>query len=123
MSMDAIAERFVRAFVAKDPAALRTVLAPDVNFRALTPDRCWEGTSADAVIRDVFGAWLEPSDDVEELESVEGGSIANTTRVVYRFRVKNPRGTFLVEQLAYLRGDDDHIRWLRIMCSGFLRVS
>jgi len=37
-----ISERFVRSVAAKDSAALKELLAPAVNFRALTPGRAWE---------------------------------------------------------------------------------
>jgi hypothetical protein len=69
----------------------RELLAPDVDFRALTPDKFWEASSASEVVDDVIlGRWLEPTDRIDALE-----------------------------QPAYFTVADGRIAWLRIMCSGF----
>ena len=47
------------------------MLAPDVDFRALTPNRTWEASDADAVVEIILGSWLEPKDEVEELLDVQ----------------------------------------------------
>jgi len=118
-----VGERFARAIAAKDAAALRVLLAPDVDFRALTPSRTWEATSASEVIDDViFGEWFEPGDRIEAVESIENDIVVDRERVGYRFRVKNDEGAFLVEQQAYLGIDNGTIGWLRIMCAGYQRV-
>jgi hypothetical protein len=118
-----VGERFARAIAAKDAAALRALLAPDVDFRALTPGRAWESTSASEVIDDViFGKWFEPSDRIEAIESIEHDTVVDRERVGYRFRVKNDEGAFLVEQQAYIGIDDGAICWLRVMCAGYQRV-
>jgi hypothetical protein len=43
--------------------------------------------------------------------------------VGYRFRVRNPDGTFVVEQQAYLAALDGQIAWMRVLCSGFRPVT
>ncbi len=117
-------ERFARAIAAKDSPALLEVLAPYVDFRAMTPGRVWEAASAQEVVDDViFGNWFEPSDDIAHIESIETESVADRARVIYRFRVNNPDGAFLVEQSAYYALNGDRISWLRVMCAGYLRVA
>lgn len=112
--------RFARALAAKDAGALHDVLAPGVDFRALTPNRFWEATSAAEVVDSVLlGAWFEPTDHIDSLESVTCDSVADRERVTYLLRVTNCDGPFLVEQVAYYAAEADRIGWLRVMCSGF----
>ena len=116
-----VGESFVAALAAKDPGALRAVLAPDLDFRALTPGRFWEASSADAVVDDVvLGHWFEPSDHITHVVRVETGTVAHRHRVSYRLAVTNDDGDHVVEQQAYYETDGTRITWLRIMCAGFL---
>jgi hypothetical protein len=116
-------ERFARAIAAKDAPALLDVLAPDVDFRAMTPGRFWEAGSAREIVDDVIlGHWFEPSDHIDALESVESETVADRERVIYRFHVTNADGSFVVEQSAYFAVVDDRISWLRIMCAGYRPV-
>lgn len=120
---EAIGERFARALAAKDRPALVDVLAPDVDFRGLTPGRAWEAASAAVLVDDVLlGAWFDGGDRIDGLEDVEHGSVADRERVAYRLRVTNGGGTFLVEQQAYFAVVDGRISWLRVLCSGFRPV-
>jgi hypothetical protein len=115
-----IAEQFARAFAAKDAGLLRELLAPDVDFRALTPDKFWEAGSASEVVDDVIlGHWLEPTDHIDALESFDHDIIVDRERVGYRLRGTNEDGPFVLEQQAYFTVADGRIAWLRIMCSGF----
>jgi hypothetical protein len=120
MTPAAAGERFARAIAAKDESALLDVLAPDVDFRAMTPGRFWEAASAKDLVDDVIlGHWFEPSDHIDALQSVESESVADRERVIYRFQVTNADGAFLVEQSAYFEVVDDRISWLRVMCAGY----
>jgi hypothetical protein len=120
MAPEAVGERFVRAIAAKDVPALLDVLAPDVDFRAMTPGRFWEATNAKEIVDDVIlGRWFDPSDHIDALENVESETVADCERVIYRFHVTNPDGGFIVEQSAYFEVVDDRISWLRIMCAGY----
>ena len=111
--------RLARAIAAKDEAALRAVLADDVDFRGLTPGRTWEGTGPDAVVETVFGSWFEPADEIERVVDVsERDDVADTSHVSYRFDLATPGGSYVAEQQAYYRGTDV-IEHLRVMCSGF----
>lgn len=111
--------RLARAIAAKDEAALRAVLADDVDFRGLTPGRTWEATGSDAVVETVFGSWFEPQDEIERVVDVtERDDVADTSHVSYRFDLRTPGGSYVAEQQAYYRGTDV-IEHLRVMCSGF----
>ena len=111
--------RLAHAIAAKDEAALRAVLADDVDFRGLTPGRMWEGTGPDAVVETVFGSWFEPADEIERVVDVsERDDVADTSHVSYRFDLVTPSGSYVAEQQAYYRGTDT-IEHLRVMCSGF----
>jgi hypothetical protein len=120
MTPGSAGERFAHAIAVKDAPALLEVLAPDVDFRALTPGRFWEAANAKEIVDDVIlGRWFDPSDHIDALESVESSPVADCERVIYRFRVTNDDGVFLVEQSAYFEVVDDRISWLRIMCAGY----
>jgi hypothetical protein len=47
-------ERFARALAARDAAAMRAVLAGQVDFAALTPGRHWTGTDPAEIVDDVI---------------------------------------------------------------------
>ncbi len=118
-----VGERFARAVAAKDTEGLLGLLDPQIDFRAMTPGRFWEESSAIAVVNDViFGHWFATSDRIEAIEGIEHGMVVDRHRVGYRFRVTNDDGTYTVEQQAYLGVQDDRISWLRIMCSGYRPV-
>jgi hypothetical protein len=110
---------FARAFAGRDTARMRELLHPDVDFRALTPNRFWEADGQDGVIEVLFGSWLEATDHVQAVEGIEGDTVADRERVGYRFTVTNPDGRFLVEQQAYLSTREGRIDWMRVVCSGF----
>ncbi|MCP3423503.1 hypothetical protein [Nocardioides pinisoli] len=116
---DTLGTRLARAIAAKDEAALRGVLAVDVDFKGLTPGRLWEGTGPDDVVATLFGAWFEPEDRIERVVDLsEGADVADTSHVSYRFDLATPTGSYVAEQQAYYRGDGT-IAHLRMMCSGF----
>jgi hypothetical protein len=66
--------------------------------------------------------WFDPSDEIEEVQSVESSKVAERDRVAYRLRVRNPDGLFLVAQQASYDTHRDKIRWLRILCACYLPV-
>lgn len=114
---------FATSLARKDRDAMVALLADPIDFRAMTPGRVWEGESPAAIVDDVvLGAWFEPSDHIESLESVETDDVADYSRVGYRLLVRNDDGLHLVEQQAYLAEADGRIGWLRIMCSGYRPV-
>jgi hypothetical protein len=110
---------FAEALAAKDFDRVATLFAPTVDFRGLTPRRFWEASSPEEVVGGVLRKWFDDGDEIEALEKVETDRVADRERVAYRFRVRNPEGLFLVEQQAYLSGEDGRIEWMRVLCSGF----
>ena len=113
--------RLARAIADKDEAALRSLLADDVDFRGLTPGRTWEGTSPDEVVDTVLGHWFEPSDRIVGADISEGEVVGDTERVSYRFDLENGDGAHVAEQQVYYRPapDAERIGYLRVLCSGF----
>lgn len=109
---------FAKAMATKDHDALRALLHPEVDFRAMTPARFWEAESPDDAIA-AFDFWFKPSDDIEGVDSVETDAFADRERVAYRFRVRRDNELNLVEQQAYISERDGRIGWLRIMCAGY----
>jgi hypothetical protein len=110
---------FARALAAKDSSRIAELLDPEIDFRGLTPNRAWEAKGPDAVIAILLENWFEDKDEIEGLEHIETGTVADRQRVGYRFSVRNPDGHFLVEQQTYLSAPDGRIEWMRVVCSGF----
>ncbi|TAL19115.1 MAG: hypothetical protein EPN99_10605 [Frankiales bacterium] len=119
--MPPLGEQFALAVAAKDHDALRRLLHPELDFRAMTPGRVWDAAGPE----DVLGAlrvWFGEDDRIEALEALETDAFADRERVGYRLRVSNADGPHLVEQQAYLSPRDGRIGWLRIMCAGYRPV-
>src|SRR5262245_2871121 len=114
-----LARAFVDAIVVKDRAALTSVLDQQVDFRGLTPNYEWRGTTADEVAEIVFGSWFEPTDHVRTVEAVEVEPLADRHHLHYRFLVENDEGMHVVEQHGFLDAADDHITRMSMMRSGF----
>ncbi len=108
----------VEAITRKDDDALRSLLAADLDFRAMTPGRVWEAESVSDVLAAVH-RWFDENDQIEGVEHVETDAFADRQRVGYRLRVRNADGLHVVDQQAYLGVRDGQITWLRLMCAGF----
>jgi hypothetical protein len=113
-----LGETFARAVAAKDHEGVRGMLHPQLDFRAMTPNRVWEATGP-ADVLEMLSLWFDDGDKIEAVEALEVDAFADRERVGYRFRVRNADGEHLVEQQAYLSALDDRIGWMRIMCSGY----
>jgi hypothetical protein len=119
-----LAHRFAAALATRDATALRSLFGSELDFRGLTPGRVWEAATPDALINDVIlGAWFEPGDVIDRIESVQAGQVGSRTRIGYRFRVTNASGSYTVEQQAFLDLTDGKISWLRVLCSGFVPLT
>jgi hypothetical protein len=116
--MTSLGEDFARAVAAKDHDRVRQLLHPELDFRAMTPQRIWEADTPEDVIS-ALRVWFDDGDKIDGVEAVETGAFGDRERVGYRLRVNNADGAHLVEQQAYLSARDGRIGWLRIMCSGF----
>jgi hypothetical protein len=110
---------FVRALAEKDSGRMLGLMRPDIDFRAMTPNRVWEASDRDEVIAVILGHWFAEQDEITEIESIDIGGFGDRQRVGYRFSVACPDGRFLVEQQAYLSERDGRIEWMRVLCSGF----
>jgi hypothetical protein len=116
--------QFAVALADKDAVRLKALLRPDVDFRAMTPDKFWESTDADFIVDEtILGRWFAPERRIIETLGVESGRVGTRDRVSYRFKVEQPDGEYVIEQQAYFETDGDRISWLRIMCSGYLPSS
>jgi hypothetical protein len=110
-----------RSLAAKDAAALKAILRPDIDFRAMTPGKFWEATDVDGIVDETFlGTWFGSDRRIAEILAVETDEVGSLARVGYRFKVERPDGEFVIEQQAYFETDGETISWLRIMCTGFL---
>lgn len=114
---------FARALAAKDAGRILALLAPEVDFRGMTPSRTWEASDPDAVLTVLLSHWFEQDDEIEELQRLESDGFADRQRVGYRFSVRNADGRFLVEQQVYLAVRDGRIEWMRVLCSGYRPVA
>ena len=85
-------EDLARLIASKDRAGLVDLLAPDIDFRAMT------------------------------LLSAETEIVVDRGRVGYTLRVRNPDGLFNVQQKAYFESRGEQISWLRIVCAGYRPV-
>ena len=119
-----LGELFARAIAAKNRARLWGVLADPIDFRAMTPQRYWEATSAEEVVDQIIlGHWFDSGDQIQELCSVESANVGDRQHVAYRMRVRNADGEFYVEQQAYYMVNHARIDWMRILCSGYRLVT
>jgi ketosteroid isomerase-like protein len=110
---------FVDAILARDFSRASGLLHPDIDFRAMTPNRAWEADGP-AGVEEVLRAWFEhPERDVERVDPTEPASVEDTLRVGWRVHGSDADGhPFIYEQQAYVREDDGQVVWLRVMCSG-----
>jgi hypothetical protein len=107
------------ALAARDADAVRALLHPEIDFKAVTPGRAWEANDVDGVLAILFDHWIEESDRVEAVERVETDAFLDRRRVGYRFRVACADGPHVFEQQAYYAVRDGRIAWMRAACSGY----
>ncbi|MEO7421262.1 MAG: hypothetical protein ABIU87_02575 [Ornithinibacter sp.] len=118
--MSDLGSAFARAIALKNHEALLELLAPQVDFRALTPARCWDASTADRVEAVLFESWFGESVEVTALLGVGVGEpVEDTHHVSYRLALRTPEGEHTAEQQVYYRSDGQRITYLRIMSSGF----
>ena len=116
-----VALQLADAIVARDFAAARELLHPEIDFRAMTPNRIWEADGPDDV-ESHLRAWLsDPDEEITSVEATEPEPIEDTLRVGWRVRGSDAEGPFVYEQQAYVRGDGGTVEWMRVFCSGFRR--
>jgi hypothetical protein len=115
-----LGRRFAEAFALKDFDRIAAeIVAPEIDFRGLTPRRSWEASSADQLVAEILNEWLEPTDHPDGLMDIELDKFADRHRVAYSIRGHNDDGPFQFEQQAYYTERDGRIDWMRVVCSGF----
>jgi hypothetical protein len=118
--MTSVGERFAAAVAIKDRDAVRGMLAPDVDFKGLTPGRFWEAADPDGVLSVLFDTWFADDDRIDALTAVENGDdVGDVQRIGYRFDLSTSGGPHTVEQQAYYRESAGQIVYMRVVCSGF----
>ncbi len=115
-----VAGAWVDAIVALDVDKAAALLHPEIDFRAMTPNRVWEAegaTGVEAILRE----WFEdPDEDVHRIETTEAVAIEDTLRVGWLVHISDADGPHVFEQQAYLREREGRIVWMRVMCSGWI---
>jgi hypothetical protein len=115
-----LGHRFVDALVAKDGAALASLLTGDVDFRAVTPSATWQADDPGEVAQIVLGRWFAPDRVIERVVSTEVDESLAVARVGYRFEVRQPHGRSVIEQQALYQVRDGLMSTLWLCCTGFL---
>lgn len=118
--MTSTGERFVQALAAKDAAGITALLADEISFKGLTPQRFWEAATPAEVVDVLLGHWFDDGDRIDSLVACERGeAVGDLYRVGYRFDLTCSDGPYVVEQQAYVGERDGRIHHLRVVCSGF----
>ena len=111
------------AIVARDVARAVVLLHPEIDFRAMTPNRVWEADDPPGV-EAILRAWLEdPDEEVHRIAATEPSSIVDRVRIGWLVRISDADGPHMFEQQAYVRERDAQIDWMRVMCSGWIPLS
>lgn len=110
---------FAEALGRKDFDGVLALLSPQIDFGGLTPRRSWEAADAGSVVEKVLRTWFKDTVEIEEIDSIETGAVADRGHVAYRFRGRNEDGPFVIEQQAYFSERDGRIEWMRVLCSGY----
>ena len=118
-TMELVAPAFAQALAVRDFDRLRSLLDPEVEFRALTPRRSWEA-NGDAETLALFRRWFDLPTIVDEIDDVSSHAVGDRLHLAYRFLGHGDDGPFVIEQQIYFTERDGRIDWMRMMCSGFM---
>lgn len=120
----ALGIQLAKAIAAQDAAALRSLFATPVAFRAVTPKRFWDAETAVQAVDDVIlGAWFGPGTVVTGMTVRDSGIVGDVEKVSYQLSLVRNGGRYVVEQSAYLTSDAGLITELRLACSGIRPVA
>jgi hypothetical protein len=113
---------FVDAIVARDLTRAVALLHPEIDFRAMTPNRIWDPEGA-AGVEAVLREWFEdPDEEIHAIEATEPVSLGSTVRVGWLVNISDRDGPHIFEQQAYVCEDDARIVWVRVICSGWIQL-
>ncbi len=76
-----LGERLARAAASGDRTALLGLLAPELDFRAMTPARFWEATTSEEVADIVLDTWFGSGRRIDAIEQIDGDVVADRERV------------------------------------------
>ncbi len=112
---------FVTGIVEGRFDVIEGLFAPQVRFRAVTPNTVREAGSARAA-RAVVEDWFGGTDRRQLIQS-SVGLIADRVAVDYRLRLREDGETWTVEQHAFAIITADRIADVWLLCSGFCSAS
>ncbi|MEA2125847.1 MAG: hypothetical protein QOI80_2629 [Solirubrobacteraceae bacterium] len=115
-----VARALVEAIVARQVGRAADLLHPEIDFRAMTPNRVWEAEGREGV-ETILRQWFEdPDEEIHRIEATETVAIEDTLRVGWLVHISDADGPHVFEQQAYVRERDGRVGWLRVMCSGWI---
>lgn len=118
-----VAEALVEAIIARDVVRAVALLHPEIDFRAMTPNRIWEADGP-AGVEDVLRQWFEdPDEELHGIAATPTEWIEGTARVGWLVRISDADGPHVFEQQAYVRERDSQIGWMRVICSGWIPLA
>jgi len=112
-----VGAEFIRALADQDFSAAEAMLAPEVEFKALTPSQGFIDLSGPEAVMGLMREWYGTAEAVESLEAYR---ILQRHHVNYRIRWQSPEdGLMVFEQHAFYDVDDSGriSRW-HLVCSG-----
>jgi len=107
----AVAEKFVRTYLAKDWDSIRDQVTDRVRVRGLPPQFVQEALGPEGAIR-LMSGWLKDGDQVDEIEILEVESVPFKERISVRYTAHsgdNPQ-RYLVEHHIFIQTDDDKVK-------------
>lgn len=121
---NAIGRAFADALTHKSWSTIEAILHPEVDFRAMTPKQMWEARGNTEVIAHALKSWFRDEDRVDALVSCDVRQLIDRYHLRYRLEVwRADDGPCQIEQQIYFEVDDDRIKWMRVLCSGFRPLS
>ncbi|HEY3239077.1 MAG TPA: nuclear transport factor 2 family protein [Acidimicrobiia bacterium] len=117
-----VGAEFIQALADRDFPTARAMLAPEVEFKALTPSQGFLDLTGPEAVMSLMQEWYGTA---EAIESLETNRVLQRHHVGYRIRWQSPEdGPMVFEQQAYYDVDDSgRIRRLHLVCSGDQPVS
>jgi hypothetical protein len=112
-----VGEAFVEAMGRRDFVRLEALFDPRVRFRALVPPGLRAAEDATAAVAHLR-RWFGDADRFDLVASTVD-RVGPRLRVTYRIRLREAGLWYTVEQQAYVDVEDDRIRSVHLLCSGF----
>ncbi|MDP1794752.1 MAG: hypothetical protein Q8K63_11530 [Acidimicrobiales bacterium] len=117
-----IGAALIDRLMAGDGSSAAALLAPNAQFRAITPRKFIEQSGPEAIVA-TFNNWFRAGWR-EDLETFEDGAVEGRERMRYRVRWSDDYGQrFVFEQQVYYEADGSGITWIELMCSGHMPLA